>query len=141
MIDRLATRLVFKLGRRLWAEESKLTSSPAPQEFDRFNAAADLIGADRRLLVAQVKETVFNGQRGIASLLAALQLLGERKRMADGANKAVFLRYASPAVAQALWRGKQDAQMINRKERKEHKNVNPRLAVLCDLCVLCVKLP
>ena len=67
--------LVFKLGRRLWAVESKLTSSPAPQEFARFNSAADLIGADRRLLVAQVKETVFNGERGIASLPAALQLL------------------------------------------------------------------
>ncbi|MBI5769459.1 MAG: ATP-binding protein [Verrucomicrobia bacterium] len=67
--------LVFKLGRHLWAIESKLTSSPAPQEFERFNAAADLIGADRRLLVAQVKSTVFNGERGIASLPEALRLL------------------------------------------------------------------
>ena len=67
--------LVFKLGAKLWAIESKLTSSPAPQEFDRFNAAADLVRADRRLLVAQVKETVFNGARGVASLPGALQVL------------------------------------------------------------------
>ena len=67
--------LVFKLGRRLWAVESKLTSSPASQEFDRFNAAADLIGAERRVLVAQVKETVFNGRSGIASLAGLVEIL------------------------------------------------------------------
>jgi predicted AAA+ superfamily ATPase len=67
--------LVLKLGRHLWAIEAKLTSSPAPQAFDRLNAAADLVSADRRLLIAQVKDTVFNGQRGIASLPGALQLL------------------------------------------------------------------
>jgi predicted AAA+ superfamily ATPase len=67
--------LVLKLGRHLWAIEAKLTSSPAPQAFDRFNAAADLVSADRRLLIAQVKDTVFNGQRGIANLPGALRLL------------------------------------------------------------------
>lgn len=67
--------LVFKLGRRLWAVESKLTSSPASQEFDRFNAAADLIGAERRVLVAQVNETIFNGRRGIASLAGLMEIL------------------------------------------------------------------
>lgn len=67
--------LVFKLGSRLWAVESKLTSSPAPQEFDRFNAAADLIGADRRVLVSQARETVFNGRAGMASLTGCLEIL------------------------------------------------------------------
>lgn len=67
--------LVFKLGRRLWAVEVKLTSSPAQTDFARFNAAADLIGADRRVLVAQVTETVFNGRSGIASLPGLLELL------------------------------------------------------------------
>ena len=67
--------LVFKLGRRLWAVEVKLTSSPAQTDFARFNAAADLIGADRRVLVAQVAETVFNGRSGIASLPGLLELL------------------------------------------------------------------
>jgi predicted AAA+ superfamily ATPase len=67
--------LVFKLGRHLWAVEVKLTTSPAPADFARFNAAADLIEADRRVLVAQVEETVFNGKSGIASLAGLLKLL------------------------------------------------------------------
>ena len=69
--------LVFKLGRHLWAIESKLTSSPAAQEFDRFNAAADLIGADRRVLVSQATATVFNGRTGMASLPGCLEILAE----------------------------------------------------------------
>jgi hypothetical protein len=69
--------LVFKLGRRLWAVEVKLTSSPAQAEFARFNAAADLIDADRRVLVAQVGETVFNGRSGIASLSGLLEILAK----------------------------------------------------------------
>jgi predicted AAA+ superfamily ATPase len=69
--------LIFKTGRHLWAVEVKLTSSPAPADFARFNAAADLIGADRRVLVAQVGETVFNGRSGIASLPGLLELLAK----------------------------------------------------------------
>ena len=69
--------LVFKLGRHLWAVEVKLTSSPAQTEFARFNAAADLIAADRRVLVAQVAETVFNGRSGTASLAGLLELLAK----------------------------------------------------------------
>ncbi|MBL9219508.1 MAG: ATP-binding protein [Opitutaceae bacterium] len=69
--------LVFKLGRRVWAVEVKLTSSPEQAEFARFNAAADLSGADRRVLVAQVAETVFNGRSGIASLPGLLELLAK----------------------------------------------------------------
>ena len=67
--------LVFKLGRHLWAVEVKLTSSPSQADFARFNAAADLIAADRRVLVAQVGETVFNGQSGTAPLAGLLELL------------------------------------------------------------------
>jgi predicted AAA+ superfamily ATPase len=67
--------LVFKLGRHLWAVEVKLTSSPAQADFARFNTAADLFDADRRVLVAQVSETIFNGKSGIASLPGLLELL------------------------------------------------------------------
>jgi predicted AAA+ superfamily ATPase len=69
--------LVFRLDGELWAIEAKLTSSPGLQEFERFNAAADLIGADRRLMIAQAKETHFNGRRGIASLGDALEILNK----------------------------------------------------------------
>jgi predicted AAA+ superfamily ATPase len=67
--------LVFQLGRHLWAVEVKLTTSPAQADVARFNAAADLIGADRRVLVAQVSETVFNGRSGMASLGGLLELI------------------------------------------------------------------
>lgn len=67
--------LVFRLRRHLWAVEVKLTSNPAQADFARFNTAADLIGADRRVLVAQVPETIFNGKSGIASLPGLLELL------------------------------------------------------------------
>lgn len=53
----------------------KLTSRPAQADFARFNAAADLFGADRRVLAAQVDETIFNRNRGIASLPGLLELL------------------------------------------------------------------
>ena len=69
--------LVFKLGRHLWAVEVKLTSSPAQADFARFSAAADMIEADRRVLVAQVSETVFNGKSGVASLPGLLAVLSE----------------------------------------------------------------
>ena len=69
--------LVFKLGRHLWAVEVKLTSSPAQADFARFSAAADMIEADRRVLVAQVSETVFNGKSGVASLPGLLAVLAE----------------------------------------------------------------
>ncbi len=69
--------LVFQLDSRLWAVEVKLTSNPGEAEFARFNKAAELIGADRRVLVAQVKDTVFNGQSGLASLSGLLEILGK----------------------------------------------------------------
>ena len=74
-VDGYEVDLVFKLGRHLWAVEVKLTSNPAQTEFARFNAAADLIDADRRVLVAQVAETTFNGRSGIAPLSGLLELL------------------------------------------------------------------
>ncbi len=66
---------VFTLHRHLGAIEVKLTSNPAQTDRARFNAAADLIAADRRVLVAQVNETTFNGRSGIASLPGLLKLL------------------------------------------------------------------
>jgi uncharacterized protein len=75
--DGFEVDLVFQLGRHLWAVEVKLTSSPAQADFARFNAAADMIGADRRVLVAQIAETTFNGRSGMASLPGLLHLLDE----------------------------------------------------------------
>lgn len=45
--------LILELGRRVWAIEIKLTSSPSPSDADRLNRVADLIGAERRALISQ----------------------------------------------------------------------------------------
>ena len=68
--------LVFQLEGRVWAVEAKLTSSPNPADFDRFQRAADLAGADRRYLVAHVPEPLVSGGRGIVPLRHLLALLG-----------------------------------------------------------------
>ncbi|MCX6940839.1 MAG: hypothetical protein NTX09_08895 [Verrucomicrobia bacterium] len=47
----------------------KLTSNPAQADCARFNAADD-----RRVLVAHVNETAFNGRSGVASLPGLLKL-------------------------------------------------------------------
>jgi hypothetical protein len=60
---------VFTLHRDLGAIEVELTSNPVQTDRARFNTAAD-----RRVLVAQVNETAFNGRSGIASLPGLLKL-------------------------------------------------------------------
>lgn len=67
--------LVFRLGSRTWAVEAKLTSRPSPADLDRLNHAADLAGADRRYLVAHVKESIVGAHGGVVSLPDLLRLL------------------------------------------------------------------
>lgn len=67
--------LVFELGGRLWAVESKLTSAPSDEDLTRLDRAADLIGADRRILVARVSKSVFRDGRGVVSLPHLLRML------------------------------------------------------------------
>ncbi|MGD0309219.1 MAG: ATP-binding protein [Acidobacteriota bacterium] len=72
--------LVFKLGSRLWAVEIKLSASPSPEDYSRFNLAADLIGADRRYLVAQVARSSLNKTGGVLSLPHLLDVLAKELR-------------------------------------------------------------
>ncbi len=67
--------LVFTLGTDLWAIEAKLTASPSPGDFDRLTRAGELIGADRRYLVAQVSSPSLNRMGGVLSLPNLLALL------------------------------------------------------------------
>ena len=60
---------VFTLHRDLGAIQVKLKSNPAQADRVRFNTAAD-----RRVLVAHVNETAFNGRSGVASLPGLLKL-------------------------------------------------------------------
>ncbi len=82
--------LVFKLGPEVWAIEAKLTSEPSEQEFHRLDRAAEMIGAGRRYLVAQVPEPVGSGGRGVAGVRRLLDAL------APGAQK-------SPISASLPW--------------------------------------
>jgi len=50
--------LVLDFGRSLWAVEIKLTSSPNADDMVRLNKTADLIKADKRILVTQTRECV-----------------------------------------------------------------------------------
>jgi len=55
--------LVLDFGSELWAVEIKLTTSPGPNDFNRLEAAADMIGAERRILVSQVQRSQIAGDR------------------------------------------------------------------------------
>ncbi len=63
--DKQEIDLVLDFGRRLWAVEAKLTASPAPADMARLNKVADLISADRRILVSQTTECAA-GEREIS---------------------------------------------------------------------------
>jgi hypothetical protein len=50
--------LVLDFGKSLWAIEVKLTTAPDPEDFARLNKTADLIKADKRILVTQTTENI-----------------------------------------------------------------------------------
>lgn len=50
--------LILRLTGELWAIEIKLTASPAKSDMDRLNASADLIAAQRRVLISRTSRTV-----------------------------------------------------------------------------------
>ena len=50
--------LVLDFGGQLWALEIKLTSSPGPEDMERLNKAADMIGAGKRILVSKVRNSI-----------------------------------------------------------------------------------
>jgi len=56
--DQYEIDLVLDFGRSLWAIEAKLTASPSVGDVRRLNKVADFIGADQRVLVARVSESL-----------------------------------------------------------------------------------
>jgi len=52
--------LVFSLDGRLYAVEIKLTSSPSSEDFMHLRRAADLIGADVRVLISRTRRPAVN---------------------------------------------------------------------------------
>jgi hypothetical protein len=66
--DRYEIDLVLVLRGETWAIEIKLTSSPGPEDFDRLDKAAAIIGAKRRVLVSRVREATESSDRLSCSL-------------------------------------------------------------------------
>jgi hypothetical protein len=54
--------LVLDWGTRRWAVEIKLTSNPSPDMIDRLNKTADMIDADRRILICRIARKIENDQ-------------------------------------------------------------------------------
>jgi len=67
--DQWEIDLVIERGQHRWAIEIKLTSSPGPSDLVRLNKAADLIDADRRILVSQTQQKA-EGEKAISCNLA-----------------------------------------------------------------------
>ena len=48
--------VLLRYRARLWAIEMKLSSSPDRKDLDRLNKVADMVGADKRVLISKSKE-------------------------------------------------------------------------------------
>jgi predicted AAA+ superfamily ATPase len=59
--DGIEIDLVLDFGTCKWAIEVKITSAPGPGDMARLRQAADLIHAERRILVSQVRESTSAG--------------------------------------------------------------------------------
>jgi predicted AAA+ superfamily ATPase len=73
--DRYEIDLLLELEGELWAVEVKLSSSPSPGDFRRLDKAADLVGAQRRILVSQTRNSITEGERISCTLRQFLELL------------------------------------------------------------------
>jgi len=58
--------LVLVVGGRIWAVEIKLTASPAQDDFARLGKAADLIRADKRILISRTRKPAA-GDRAVST--------------------------------------------------------------------------
>jgi hypothetical protein len=67
--------LLFRLDKRLWAIEVKLSSFTSPQDLAKLNKVADLVGADRRILVSQAPESIVGPIQASCSLPELIRML------------------------------------------------------------------
>ncbi len=69
--------LVLDFGSSLWAVEVKLTTSPGAGYLDRLNRTADMLNADRRILVSQTPRSHSSGDRISCNLPWLLEHMAE----------------------------------------------------------------
>ena len=67
--------LMFRHKSKFWAIEVKLTSNPSLKDFESLNHAADLVGADKRVLVTQTTQSVIGKKQISCSLQELLKIL------------------------------------------------------------------
>ncbi len=67
--------LVLLFSKGCWAFEIKLTTAPGPADFRRLTAAAELIKADKRILVSRTRRPMESGRDASVSPRGALLLL------------------------------------------------------------------
>lgn len=61
--DRHEIDFVLDWGKSLWAIEVKLTGSPSAGDLRRLGKTADMIAADKRILISQTPEVICEGNR------------------------------------------------------------------------------
>ena len=66
--DQHEVDLVLDFGGQPWAIEVKLTATPGPDDMRRLNAAADLIGAGKRILISRTSRSVASDREVSCSL-------------------------------------------------------------------------
>ena len=75
--DQYEIDLILDFGRRLWAIEIKLTSSPGARDMARLCGTADMVKADRRILVSQTTHPIVSKDKISCNLPWLLEHLGE----------------------------------------------------------------
>jgi predicted AAA+ superfamily ATPase len=76
--DQYELDLLLDFGQAKWAIEIKLTTAPSPQQMDRLNRTADLVGADRRFLVSQTRDVTDGGRSVSCNLAWMLRMIEEQ---------------------------------------------------------------
>jgi len=66
--DQREIDLLVQVDAELWALEIKLTTRPGPEDLARLNANADLVGAQRRFLVCQIRQSLERGPQMVCNL-------------------------------------------------------------------------
>lgn len=67
--------LILELKGERWAIEVKLTSRPSREDLDRLNRKADLVAADKRILVCRTSEFLHGGNAVVCNLDHVLEMV------------------------------------------------------------------
>ena len=75
--DQREIDLILNFDSKVWAIEIKLTSQPYASDLKKLNENADLVDADKRVLLCSAPETIENPTQMICGLEAFLELIGK----------------------------------------------------------------